>query len=582
MIHRISSTLATFKEITFGPGLNLVVSEKSPGATDLQTRNSSGKSSLIETIHFLLGSRCDKNSIFRRNSIVDEDFSLKFDLGSLPVEATRAGATQGRIGVDRCTHTWPIQPKVEKDGNTTLSLKEWCRVLGIEMFGIDEKNEPTYSPSFRSLIPYFARREAEGGFLDPVLYYSNQQTWNQQVNISFLLGLDWQVPQALHQVRLQEQSLKTLKKEAKSGVLGSIVGTTGELRSRLTVLERDVKKMEKELAGFQVLPEYDELEKEASRIAVELSEMSNQNALDQQRIDAIERQLKDENAPDMPNVAQMYAEAGIIFPDLVKRNLDDVKRFHEIVIRNRRSHLAGEIDAAQRRLHKRREKSIGMDSRRIEILETLSSHGALNQLNRLQTELSRKQAEVEEVRKRLDMAKQVESKGTDLTIQRAHLQQRLTEDHDDHTEFLNEAIVMFEEYSRQISDHEGTLTIESTNNGPSFGITVDGKAGKGVRNMQTFCFDLMLTVLWHRKNLGPGFLIHDSHLFDGMDSRQVANVIELGASEALANGFQYIVTLNSDQLESAEFSHTFDPDCFRNPVNLTDKFESGGLFGIKL
>jgi uncharacterized protein YydD (DUF2326 family) len=223
-----------------------------------------------------------------------------------------------------------------------------------------------------------------------------------------------------------------------------------------------------------------------------------------------------------------------------------------------------------------------MDSRRIEILETLSSHGALNQLNRLQAELSRKQAEVEEVRKRLDMAKQVESKGTDLTIQRAHLQQRLTEDHDDHTELLNEAIVMFEEFSRQISDHEGTLTIESTNNGPSFGITVDGKAGKGVRNMQTFCFDLMLTVLWRRKNLGPGFLIHDSHLFDGMDSRQVANVIELGASQAVASGFQYIVTLNSDQLESAEFSDDFDPMLFRNPVNLTDKFETGGLFGMKI
>ena len=372
MIHRISSTLATFKEITFGPGLNLVVSEKSPGATDLQTRNSSGKSSLIEIIHFLLGSSCDKNSIFRRESVVDEDFSLKFDLGSLQVEATRTGATQGRIVVDGSAHTWPIQPKVEKDGNTTLSLKEWRRVLGIEMFGIDEQDESTYSPSFRSLIPYFARREAEGGFLDPVLYYANQQNWNQQVNLSFLLGLDWQVPQAVHQVRLQEQSLKTLKKEAKSGVLGSIVGTIGELRSRLTVLERDVKQMEKELAGFQVLPEYDELEKEASRIAVELSDMSNQNALDQQRIEAIERQLKDENAPDMPNVEQMYKEAGIIFPDLVKRNLDDVKRFHEIVIRNRRSHLAGEIDAAQKRVQKRREKSIGMDSRRIEILETLS------------------------------------------------------------------------------------------------------------------------------------------------------------------------------------------------------------------
>ena len=100
--------------------------------------------------------------------------------------------------------------------------------------------------------------------------------------------------------------------------------------------------------------------------------------------------------------------------------------------------------------------------------------------------------------------------------------------------------------------------------------------------MQTFCFDLMLSVLWSLKGLGPGFLVHDSHLFDGMDSRQVANVLELGAATANKHGFQYIVTINSDQLEAAEFSDSFDSDDFRNPVELTDKNETGGIFGMRI
>ena len=112
MIHHISSTLATFREIAFQPGLNLVVSEKSPGATDLQTRNSSGKSSLIEIIHFLLGASCDKSSIFRRDSIIDEAFTISMDLGSERLEAVRSGVTQGRIVLDEPAHTWPVQPKV--------------------------------------------------------------------------------------------------------------------------------------------------------------------------------------------------------------------------------------------------------------------------------------------------------------------------------------------------------------------------------------------------------------------------------------------------------------------------------------
>ena len=58
MIHRIPSSLPTFKTLEFRPGLTLLLADKSPGATDRQTRNSAGKSSVIEIIHFVLGARC--------------------------------------------------------------------------------------------------------------------------------------------------------------------------------------------------------------------------------------------------------------------------------------------------------------------------------------------------------------------------------------------------------------------------------------------------------------------------------------------------------------------------------------------
>lgn len=40
--------------------------------------------------------------------------------------------------------------------------------------------------------------------------------------------------------------------------------------------------------------------------------------------------------------------------------------------------------------------------------------------------------------------------------------------------------------------------------------------------MVIFCFDLTLAVLAHRHGRGPDFLIHDSHLYDGVDERQIA------------------------------------------------------------
>ncbi len=39
--------------------------------------------------------------------------------------------------------------------------------------------------------------------------------------------------------------------------------------------------------------------------------------------------------------------------------------------------------------------------------------------------------------------------------------------------------------------------------------------------MQIFCFDLMLMELQTERATSPGFPIHDSHLFDGVEAIQI-------------------------------------------------------------
>ena len=44
----------------------------------------------------------------------------------------------------------------------------------------------------------------------------------------------------------------------------------------------------------------------------------------------------------------------------------------------------------------------------------------------------------------------------------------------------------------------------------------NARAGsKGIKNMQIFCFDMMLMRLCAKRNIGPGFLIHDFSLKRG-------------------------------------------------------------------
>jgi uncharacterized protein YydD (DUF2326 family) len=78
----------------------------------------------------------------------------------------------------------------------------------------------------------------------------------------------------------------------------------------------------------------------------------------------------------------------------------------------------------------------------------------------------------------------------------------------------------------------------------------------------------------------PAILIHDSHLFDATDDRQVASCLNVGARLAEEHGLQYLVTMNSDKLKSAQ-SEGFNADPYILSTRLNDDTEDGGLFGFR-
>ena len=124
------------------------------------------------------------------------------------------------------------------------------------------------------------------------------------------------------------------------------------------------------------------------------------------------------------------------------------------------------------------------------------------------------------------------------------------------------------------------MTLSDTSNGPEFDFPMQGSRSKGIKNMQIYCFDMMLMSVCAERGIGTGFLVHDSHLFDGVDGRQVISALKLGAKMAESKGFQYIVTMNEDDAFKEEIDG-FDLRDYVLPVVLTDATEDGGLFGLR-
>lgn len=539
---------------------------------------------MIEIIHFLLGA--EKSALFKAEALKDFSFGMEFDIQGVNVIVERACLKSSDVTVrgeiSRLNLSSSGQGFLTGDAfDAVISNNYWKEFLGQSIFGVDSSTaDQKFGPKFRMLFSYFVRRQMSNAFVVPTKQSDMQQVWDQQVAISFLLGLDWTIPRDWQLVREQERGLKELKKAAAEGTLSEVIGTSAELRTQMIIAEDKAQRLRAQLNSFQILPQYREIEAEASQLSRQLGSLSDENTIDTALIEELEQSLHTEAVPSYEDISRLYREAEIALPDIVARRFNEVRDFHDSIIRNRRTYLEGEIAKARQRIIDRRRTQERLSTRQSELLQMLRSYGALDQYGQLQTEFARAESEAESIRRRHAAAEQLEGKKTELEIERTQLLRRLQQDYSEQRNVLQRAILAFEQISSALYEQAGSLTIVDSLNGPVFEITMPSSKSKGISNMQIFCFDMMLMRLCKERGIGPGFLIHDSHLFDGVDERQIAKALEVGNRITQEIGIQYIVTMNSDTLPR-DLVREFELEEFIMPVKLTDATTDGGIFGVR-
>lgn len=578
MLKVVYSDFPGFKRAEFHAGLNLVLAERAKDSSNKKTRNGEGKSSLVELINFLLGGDASKGSPIRKKPLVDYFFGLELNVSGRDITIERTGRAQRRIYVRKGVEHFDVD--VDEQGRNYISVDEWKRFLGASYFALPrgEVAKDAY-PSFRALFSYFAR--TDGGFSTPSKYFAQQSSGSVQVTLSYLLGLDWSIAKEFDQVRHKEKLIKALNDAANEGVLGQIFGAASDIRTEILLKSAAADRLRSSLKSFRILPQYEEKERRAAEISRLLSDISGKDASDKEWVAQLELAVEHDFVEGEVSVEELFERASIEVPEVVKRRLEEVREFHGSLVRNRREHLGKEIDEIRGRIASRKLQKDALDIERSEILALLKSHGALDQYMSLQGELSRLDSDVENLRRKLEAVDNLEAKKTELKIERQNLLRNTRIDHSERQARIKEAVLSFAEISSYLYDEPGRLIIDATDNGPSFDFDIHAKESVGVNRMQIFCFDMTLMRMWAGRKNRPDFLIHDSHLFDGVDERQKSAALAMGALLAVFNEFQYIVTMNSDDLPKMDAYPWFYSGLFRADVRIDDT-PTGGLFGVRI
>lgn len=584
MIHSVTSTDPRFRTVHLGPGLNIVLAERTAGSSEKDSRNGLGKTSLIEIIHFCLGGGFDKNHRLAHPELRHATYSLEIDLGPNRFTVSRCPEEAGFVTLKGPVTALPVETKPHrKSGRPTLAIPAWNDLLGRLLFGLGgEDSAPTFTPSFRSLIGYFIRRGAHA-FSQPFEHFPKQQEWDKQVNTALLLQLDWHHPHRWQLLREKKKLINQLKAFAKSGIDPHSIGLDhiGDLEAARVNLEEKAREGAAELASFKVHPQYRDLEIQASRITSDLHRLNNENVADREMLAFYETALHDETPAPSRDIDRLYSEAGIVLPGHVTQRLEDVHAFHVRLIRNRREFLQDALARLSSQIARRDGEIRTLTDQRADLMRLLQTHGALEEYTRLQQRHLQTVSRLEDLRRRLAALRKFEAGHVALKAEQATLEVETLRDFTERQTVLEKELTLFNQHSLALYDSPGRLIIEpKAGTGYKLDYRIDRKGSEAVGHMVVFCYDLMLARTWAALPSGPGFLIHDSTLFDGADERQFTQALHLASLTSQSENFQYLCCLNSDRIPTSGFPQAFD---WRNFVRLTlrDGSPDGGLFGFR-
>jgi uncharacterized protein YydD (DUF2326 family) len=421
-------------------------------------------------------------------------------------------------------------------------------------------------------------------------YDESETPYQKLLRNAFLLGLDTTKIIRKCEIKKELDNIENFKSNIeKDTFLKDFLTDNNKIDINIIDLEENINTLQNKIENFEIAEDYKTIQDEANAIDYELRSLGNKIVVYENAIKNIDKSLETKSDISKERIFNLYNEAQIALPDLIKKNISELETFHTQLLDNRVRRLLGEKSKIEKIIYslssKRKELETGLNDK----LKYLNKYGALEEYTALSNRLNDLKFQLEKLKQYEEVLEKYKNKVSELKI--AFETENLSTN-----KYLKEAktiidknISTFRSLSRAFyKDKPGGIEVINNEgeNQVRFNINahIQDDSSDGINEVKIFCFDFTLLISkYHHK---MDFIFHDSRLLANMDPRQRATLFKVANEQTLDSSLQYIISVNEDALNSImeEYSEDEYKEIIQKNVilELTDESAESKLLGINV
>jgi len=550
-LKRLYSETELFEEITFQPGLNLILGSYSDKGIGKEGENGIGKSSIIRLIDFAFLSTSAK-TIFKDRKysfLTGNTFTLEFILDDTIYSIKRI--------FDKDYTIWFSE---NQNGYIEYEESELKEILGNKFFMSDDYIGIVEPIWFRNLIHFFIKDDLNHHLRqDPINFFNSKKSklLVQYYNF-FLLGIP---NESLHEFDVVNIEIKEKKKEQK-GLENRIFVDTGkeikQYKSELHEMQKRVDKLSYITNNYQFEEHLKDKEEELIKLSGDINDkIKTKNKLNKELLEYNLSTKLNLNA-DIEKTRKVYSQVDEDLAVFIKKSMTEILQFRKVITENRKTFLSKRIFEIKNSLHTISNEVSELEQKRTSIYKSLDEIKALDELKHSYQDLIEEKSQLDKNGVLLAKIQEIEVEISNLSTNLSeHNTEILNTIKDSNSIIENIRNIYFDILEKVIFIDESIegakFEIDARTNKTSpviFELDVPKSESLGNNRFTFLAYDM--TVFFHlisnKRNL-PEFLVHDG-VYHEIEIKKQINILNYIYSQSLMHPeFQYIFTMNENQLK---------------------------------